>query len=180
MFLARRCVVCGDEGAAVCLDCERKLTPAAPKSEALFAYEGCGRALVLALKRNRGRLAVPWLASRLAASAEGAQVDVVTWAPTTAARRRQRGYDQAELLANGVARQLRAPVRSLLRRTSSEAQHGRPRRERLSGPAFSAVGPVGGAVLLIDDVTTTGATLRAAERVLYDAGAAAVQARVVA
>jgi predicted amidophosphoribosyltransferase len=53
-------------------------------------------------------------------------------------------------------------------------QTGRSRRERLTGPAFVARRRVRGAVLVVDDVVTTGATLRAAEAALQQAGARAV------
>ena len=170
--------MCGRRGEAVCRSCRTELTPAPSGSPALFLYAGAGRDLVLALKSNRGRAAVPWLALRLAERAPLSSV--VTWAPTTPARRRARGYDQAEELARAVGRRLGVPARALLRRTSSEPQHGRPRAERLAGPAFAPRRAVTGHVLLVDDVTTTGATLRAAERCLYRAGADAVQAVAVA
>jgi predicted amidophosphoribosyltransferase len=103
-------------------------------------------------------------------------VDLVTWAPTSASRRRERSYDQAEVLARAVAWRLGVPCRRLLRRADgSPPQTGRTREERLDdGPAFEARRRVRGTVLLVDDVVTTGATLRAAEAALRAAGAEAV------
>jgi len=101
-------------------------------------------------------------------------VEVVTWAPTTPARVRARGFDQARLLAGAVARQLGVPCQPLLRRGSGPAQTGQGVAARHAGPAFSARQSIGGRrVLLVDDVVTTGATVVAAARALKDAGAEA-------
>ncbi len=107
---------------------------------------------------------------------QGVAVDVVTWPPTSAARRRRRGYDQAELAARALAGHLGRPARSLLRREAGPPQTGRSAADRRHGPRFTArrgaAAQVAGArVLLVDDVVTTGATLRAAARILAELGA---------
>jgi predicted amidophosphoribosyltransferase len=89
------------------------------------------------------------------------------------------------VLARTVARQLGLPCRRLLERSgrpaAQTAQTGQSRADRLSGPAFRArPGLDGTRVLVIDDVVTTGATLRAARRALRDAGAGAVVMAAVA
>jgi predicted amidophosphoribosyltransferase len=144
---------------------------------AVFAYSGAGRRLVLGLKHENARPLVRSLARAMAVRARSERVDVVTWAPTSAVRRRGRGYDQAEMLARSVAWRLGVPCRRLLARIDDGRgpQTGRSRAERLEGPAFVARRRVRGAVLLIDDVVTTGATLRAAEAALLQAGAASVR-----
>ena len=149
------------------------------------------RDLVTALKYRNDTAAVAVLADRLvnAISAEHKDprvqpnsrvvdfgFDVVTWAPTSARRRRRRGYDQSELLAHAVARRLGLPCRRLLVRDRSGHQTGRSRQERLQhGPVFTAR-PLRkpSRVLVIDDVVTTGSTLRAAGHALDLAGAAKV------
>lgn len=100
------------------------------------------------------------------------EIDVVTWAPTSRRRERDRGYDQAELLARAVARRLHLPCRRLLIRRNGEAQTGRGRAERIrSGPHFVARPPKGLLrVLVIDDVVTTGSTLESARSALINAG----------
>jgi predicted amidophosphoribosyltransferase len=142
----------------------------------VLAFSGPGRRLVLAMKYGNAKPVVRSLASAMARRARHHQVDVVTWAPTSAARRRSRGYDQAELLARAVARRLGVPCRRLLTRVDdgSQPQTGRTREERMVGPSFVARRRVRGAVLLVDDVVTTGATLRSAEAALRSAGARAV------
>lgn len=148
----------------------------------LFDYRGPERELVLGLKHTRGVTAVPDLADRLAAAirAEAWPAPaVVTWVPTTAARRSERGYDQSLLLAKAVARRLRLPCRRLLRRTG-RAQEGLDAAARRAGPQLSARAVPAGGVLLIDDVVTTGATLAAAAAALRSGGASDVYAATLA
>lgn len=153
---------------------------------AIIAYEGVGRELLARLKYRDARQAVAPLADALAARLidggliDTSVIDTVTWIPTTDRRRRERGFDQAELLARAVARRLGRPCRRLLRRLGDDHQTGRTRSERLGGPSLVAVGVPPRNVLLIDDVVTTGATVRAAVEVLRSAGAVRVEPWVAA
>ena len=100
---------------------------------------------------------------------------MVTWAPTSNRRVRGRGYDQAEVIARAVARQLGVPCVRLLYRAHGTPQTGKSRSERLVGPAFRARRPRKGlAVLVVDDVVTTGATAAEACSVLAEHGARVV------
>ena len=188
MLVPPTCPVCGVAGAAPCAACWRRLEAAPPlvppagvdRCRALLRYEGAGRVLLTRLKYRNARSALRWLAAGMAQLAVAMlPVEVVTWAPTTAARRLTRGYDQAELLARLVARHLGVPVRGLLRRSAGPPQTGRTRVERLDPqqrPAFRPRGHAPPSVLLVDDVLTTGATLAAAAAALRAGGAASVAA----
>jgi predicted amidophosphoribosyltransferase len=145
------------------------------------AYEGVGRELVARLKYRNARAVVAWLAQGMAALA-GPGADVVTWVPTTAERRRRRGFDQGRLLAAAVARRLGVACRPLLRRAPGPPQTGRSRAQRLGGPALHLRrrARVPARVVVVDDVATTGATLAAAARVLRSGGAREVHGLVAA
>jgi predicted amidophosphoribosyltransferase len=141
---------------------------------AAIRYAGAGRRLLLGLKYANGRGVARPLAARIAAmvAASGDEIDIVTWAPTSARRARRRGYDQAELIARAVAAELGVPCRRLLRRVDrSGPQTGKSRVQRAVGPQFMARKlRRRQVVLVIDDVITTAATLRSASDALRRAG----------
>lgn len=171
-----RCAACGRSGAVLCAPCASGLhhlvTPTAQGVIAAIGYEGVGRDLVTGLKYRNQRRAARVLAHLLVQRLGRVDVDVVTWAPTGADRRAARGFDQAELVARAVARRWGVPCRRLLFRVHGASQTGRSRAERLAGPVFVArPSRRPQRVLVVDDVVTTGATLRAAARALAISGA---------
>ena len=122
--------------------------------------------------------------------AEGAshwarEVDAIVPIPLHWRRRRARGYDQAALLARALAKSLgvRVRLRGLrrLRNTPSQVDLPYAERQRNIAGAFAAW-RLGGArrVLVVDDVRTTGATLRAASKALDAAGVSEVRTFVLA
>jgi predicted amidophosphoribosyltransferase len=148
---------------------------------ALLSYEGAARELVARLKYRNARSSVAWLASAMAALVAGHAFDAVTFVPTTPARRRERGFDQAELLAAAVARELGMRVTRLLRRGRAVAHTGASAAVRLASDTHIAPrGSAAGSVLLVDDVVTTGATLSGAAGALRAAGASHLVALVAA
>lgn len=182
-LFTRRCACCNEAGPDLCATCRFALAsspavrPAAGVAAAL-TFDGAARQAILALKFANRRGVARHLAG-LAVDRLGLErrprFDVVTWAPTSVGRARRRGYDQAELLARHVARELGVPCRRLLYRCHGDPQAGRGRAERLAGPAFRSRRPGRPLrVLVVDDVVTTGATLRMAAEVLRAAGVAEV------
>ena len=113
--------------------------------------------------------------------------DLLTWVPVSRLRRLRRGYDQVELLAKAVGRELGMTPVPLLKKLRNNRQQSRiqgaaQRRANVLG-VYRAVDP--GAmedkrVLLLDDILTTGATAGEAARVLLTAGAKEVHCAVIA
>lgn len=145
-----------------------------------FRYDDGAAGLLVPLKNRQRRDVVAWCATELAALPRPPSLEVVTWAPTSAARRRERGFDQAELLARALARRWDLPCRALLRRRAGPAQAGAGAAARRTHPGFVTIRRVPGHVAVVDDVATTGATLTAAGRALRLGGAVAVHGLVVA
>lgn len=118
----------------------------------------------------------------------GVGADLVVPVPVHADRERQRGYDQAALIAGVAAKALGLPcLRALERRRATIAQFELGRDERASNVAGAfgvrrgaAAAVAGRWVLLVDDVVTTGATLAACGDALDRAGARAVSGVAVA
>lgn len=169
-----RCAGCDGVAPGLCDGCLARapLAPPEPPPPGFddwfvpFAYAGVVRAAVARVKYRNERGCVRRLADLCAAAVPvGADV-VVTWLPTTASRRRQRGFDHAELLARAVARRRGVRSRRLLERVDDQPQTGRTRAERLDGPRFRAVGRPATDVVLVDDVVTTGTSLRNAAATL--------------
>lgn len=208
LLLPPACPGCGREGAPICSTClaplrRRLLEPAGVpvglpfelpgglvQLEWCSAFSGPARAALHALKYDGERRLAPVLGSLLAERwrQAGVRADLVCFVPVHEARRRERGFDQAELLARAAATCLSLPCLPLLRRrASTSAQHalGRGARAANVGGVFEVPATAGSVIadrwiLLIDDVVTTGATLAACATGLLDAGAEAVAGLTVA
>ena len=151
-----------------------------------FGYSTVVRKMILAIKYRNLRSSIALLGGALAnrifdETAKTQQiVSFITWAPTTTKRKLERGHDHAEILARFVARELKLPCRSVLRRLTDQPQTGRSREQRLTVPQFSSRAIDNQCVVVIDDVVTTGATLKGASLALYKSGANLVICAAVA
>jgi ComF family protein len=189
------CVECGAAGAAFCSACRpasedaQRFTAGGLRCVALGAYNGALRHAVLAMKSGRRDVAeaLGSLLGTLLAPPAGearSRPGVLVPVPTTRRRRSERGFDQATLLARGAALPHGLSVVAALRHVKGGAQHGRSRADRLAATgrfSFESASLLAGArVLLVDDVTTTGATLRDCAATLTQGRATVVGAIVVA
>ena len=207
------CIGCEAEGDVICASCRQNIQPipercykcrkATPDSltcpscrkNSLLrhvwvagSYDGIPKDLVHMLKFDGVRAAAQDMAAMMAPLPVGldeSEMVYIVHIPTATSRVRQRGYDQAELLAQALAKQLDIQHRSLITRIGQSRQVGAKRADRLSQlqGAFRLRHEAlikGAHIVLVDDVITTGATLETAARALKKAGARQVDAIVFA
>jgi len=186
-----RCAFCGKPGVhGVCFECEKALpyckTPLHERAEigaclAPLKYEGIVREALLNYKFHAGQSRCTGFGDVLAqAVAEyfGGEFDIVTYVPVSKKRKQERGYDQSYLLARETCRHWSVAPETLLQKTKDNVAQSsissREERQKNVVGAYVAVNEdkiKGKRILLIDDILTTGATLREAARVLREAGA---------
>jgi ComF family protein len=219
LLFPQSCVHCGAAGSLFCQGCRSELTvlgvsatcrrcalpspqdtcetcfldpPALDRAIAAYSFDPALHDAITAFKYGDIRALAPVLGHLLARALPAAMrdsIDVVLPVPMSGSRHRQRGYNQAELLAREVARMdperpLRLDMSLLVRSVDRRPQAGSAsiaERAANVADAFSVAGGVHGLrVLLVDDVMTTGSTLNACAAVLKTAGAGRVGALVLA
>jgi len=196
-----RCTVCAQVlpegypdklGDGRCFECTRDL-PRFARAVSFGAYENELREMIHLLKYQHVRPAAEFLGALIAESAiamlpQMADEILVLPVPLYKGKLRERGFNQAEMLAHAAVTRLAktAPHKkfelkasALFRRRATESQVGMSREQRLSNVRGAFAVPHKDAVkareiLLIDDVLTTGATVSECARVLRRAGAAEV------
>lgn len=157
---------------------------------ALGPYQGPIREVCLGMKRFQNAWVARWSVDLLI-EARGdrlrdAAVDLIVPVPLHWRRRLERGYNQSEALARALSARLGISRGNPLVRVASTpklAPHGRTERAEMMKQAFGTrrwPGVQGKAVMLVDDILTTGATCGAAARALKRAGAKRVIAVVLA
>lgn len=199
-LLPRSCPGCGGQlgrTPGLCAECRAGVRPRlerysllSPRPEphlvTLGSYRGVPRRAVRALKFGGARDLAGVLGGALAGGVPpGWGVGSVVPVPLHPRRERERGYNQSALLAEAVAASLGVPCVRAVRRTRATAQQARlrahERAANLSGAFVADASRVpAGAVLLVDDVLTTGHTLLACRGALEAAGLGPVYFAVVA
>ncbi|MHB8780542.1 MAG: ComF family protein [Candidatus Geothermincolia bacterium] len=177
--LCPRCATPTRQPSDRCADCRRH-RPAFDATLAVALYREPLRSAVHRLKFQNGRRLVPPFGELMAERAAhlAGRLDLVTFVPMERRRRRERGYNQAELLARDVAGRLGLPLAETLTKTrATEAQSGLSlgeRRRNLERAVESEPVAARQRVLLVDDVMTSGSTFSECARALKRAGAASV------
>ena len=188
-----RCVTCGKVDTHFCTDC-RQAFITLPKQTHLTHFDELDvvagsdhsemiQQMIHALKYEDARFVSRWLAPRMAHSVLQTDWEPTCIVPVPLSQQRydERGYNQAELLSEDLAIHLQLAHRpgALQRWRHTQTQVGldtAERQENVAG-AFDVPNPHmvnGECVLLVDDVLTTGATMRACADALRTAGAAQV------
>ncbi|AQS60318.1 ComF family protein [Desulforamulus ferrireducens] len=181
-----QCLICGrplgDRQQQLCPACRRQ-PPPFDLARAVGPYAGGLRQGIHLLKYKGRKSLAPLLASLMVEIIQQqpplGQVEAVVPVPLSRQRQWERGYNQAELLAEEVARVLQLPLLKdvLIKHKETPPQTGLSREERIQNlqDAFLVKAPasaiLGKNLLLLDDVFTTGSTVSAVARTLKDAGA---------
>lgn len=204
------CLLCetrlSDDEDHVCSDCWNSLPELKPafaataeldlkapvyfkSSFALFEYSQAAQTLVHEMKyRGASRLASRFGRSLAAAvHSEGAmeKIDALVPVPLHSARLRERGYNQAHLIARQIANDLALPVISALKRIRATKQQAKYNREQRLKNVMGAFQPAknidlrGKHIALVDDVLTTGSTLNECARRLHSMGAQSITALTI-
>ncbi len=191
------CPSCGAPyGFLTCTECDGTWLPRA--TVAALGFHGAPARMVTCLKDAHELRLAPVIAAAMACSLEEASawpardgaprfspatLDALCFVPATVAAYARRGFDHMELVARALSRELAVPLADVLVRPSARDQRRLGREERsanLSGTMRAIDDLQGANLLLIDDVSTTGASLAEGARALAERGAASVTACVLA
>lgn len=198
-----KCMLCGrllrDSEAVLCGRCGHELpewdnaprrVPGYERCAAAFVYEEPIRGSILRFKFHGMQTYAVQFARWMAVRVRGelrTSFDFVTWTPCSRRRRWSRGFDQAELLAKALARELDLEARPTLekfrhRPPQSKTKTAAKRRANVQGAYRLLPGADvrSRTVLVVDDILTTGATLGECGRILRQAGAKDLYAAVIA
>lgn len=203
LLFPRKCVLCrtiltGDE-TDLCRDCRTNVPRFRPGREkirfvkehtAVWYYEDLVRGSLIRYKFYRARHYAPAY-GRMTAMAVAKDlpedIDLITYVPVSSRRKRHRGYDQVELLAEAVSQELGIPMVPLLKKLrdnppQSGIEKAEARRANVLGvyECRNQTRIRGSNILLLDDIITTGATVSECARMLQSAQAKNVYCAAVA
>ena len=190
-----KCVFCRKvlENTGVCGECVKKLPytkgdsivqsfPHIKKCVTPLYYDGTVREAILRYKFWGMTVYADTLGAIMAECVENnldcGDIDVISYVPLSRKRLRKRGYNQSHLLAEAISRRIDVPMaETLIKIADNPAQSGIKSREARAKNVKGMYAVMdtelvkGKAVLLVDDVVTTGATLSECAKTLRDAGA---------
>lgn len=202
LLFPSRCVLCAkfleEEGGDLCPECATSVRvfsyqpwkiPHIKSWLALWQYTGVVRDSLMRYKFGQRRSYCTTYGRELAQKIRDSKIsyDVITWVPVSALRKFSRGYDQVELIAEVVGRELGvAPVRLLHKHRHNRKQstvRGLEKKKRNVRGVYrvpDAEAVRGKRILLLEDIITTGATIGEAAKTLKEAGAKEIHAACVA
>lgn len=172
------CLRCGRHKVGIgdyCGECARR-SVMFDEARSAVVYTESARSIVRRLKFGNARYLVTSMSEYMldVLMFTDWEYDCFTFVPVDDKRKKRRGYNQAELLAEALSFKTTTPCYPLLKKIKSTQNQARlGREERLTNPvgAFQAVGTVPDHIVLIDDVMTTGATASECAKTLKRAGA---------
>lgn len=179
-----RCATCGcplDEPAPTCTNCESE-TLNFDRARILSPFDETIQSLIHQLKyrgkRSIGHRLGAMLGELIMSDGDSDGVDVIVPVPLHPSREKERGYNQSALVARAIGDRLGVEVNTALlvrtRRTRTQTKLSAEKRVKNVAGAFAVKYPEpvrGKAILLVDDVLTTGATVNACAQALSEAGA---------
>lgn len=186
ILLPKKCIGCKKEGQYICKNCELFLSEAPnlfeaePRTMSVWEYEGIIEKAILKIKYDGYYDIINELIEKAFEKIDlNLPTDTyITYVPMHKTKERQRGFNQAELIAKRVGEKTGKPVIKILEKTKdNRTQVGLNPQERIenvrgvfycSKPNFEQFNPKD--VLLVDDVYTTGATMRECIKVLKIGG----------
>jgi competence protein ComFC len=187
ILMPRKCLGCGKDGSYICSACslflsELPMTEVEPSSVSVWEYEGIIEKAILKIKYDGCYDIINELVEKALDRVEINFLDdaVITYVPMYRKRERERGFNQAKLIAEKIGEKINRPVVGLLEKIKDNpSQVGLGPKERLENvrDAFAYSESLERSnlskqqsVLLVDDVYTTGATMGECTRTLRKAG----------
>jgi len=180
ILLPKFCLGCGKEGQYICKNCELFLSEVnpdlTPGVKSVWEYEGIIEKAIHKIKFEGCYDIINELVEKALEKVEFnlPPETVITYVPMWPKREKERGFNQAELIARKLSRLLSLPIQPLLEKVrDNRTQVGlnpKEREENVRGVFRTCSMSTIEQVLLVDDVYTTGATARECVKVLRKAG----------
>lgn len=177
-----KCIICGEENfLGICAYCKSKINKAKSNDQVLVYgyYGGVLKELILAFKYEKNFTAADVIIKLLLEIiySEKVSADIICYVPMSKRSQKKRGFNQCEIIAKNLGDELNIPVSNCIKKVkNTKEQKTLSKEERLKNviDAFDISDKKsisGKDIILIDDVITTGATLKECEKILRKYGA---------